>query len=139
MKASAKERKALAQALGLSGTIEQALCRESFVDYLRRAWSIIEPDTPYLHNWYIDTMAEYLVACTTGRITRLVINIPPRYMKSIAASIMWPTWVWSGHTRLSKIRGSPRCGTLACGTEGEQSKAKRCNDVFNFPRRQSRW
>jgi predicted phage terminase large subunit-like protein len=39
-------------------------------------------------------MAEYLVGCTTGQITRLVINIPPRYMKSIATSIMWPTWVW---------------------------------------------
>ena len=93
-RATAQERKALAKALALGGALERALCRESFVDYLRLAWSIIEPDTEYLHNWHIDAMAEYLVGCTTGQVTRLVINIPPRYMKSIATSIMWPTWVW---------------------------------------------
>jgi hypothetical protein len=94
MRATAKEHKALVKALELSGALERSLCRESFVDYLHLAWSIIEPDTPYLHNWHIDAMAEYLVGCTTGQITRLVINIPPRYMKSITTSIMWPTWVW---------------------------------------------
>ncbi len=31
---------------------------------------------------------------TNGEITRLLINIPPRYMKSIAVSVMWPTWEW---------------------------------------------
>lgn len=94
MKATAKERRALAQALGLRGTVERALCRKSFADYLRLAWPIIEPDMPYLLNWHIDAMLEHLVGSTTGQITRLVINIPPRYMKSITTSIMWPTWVW---------------------------------------------
>jgi hypothetical protein len=99
MKANTQERRALAKALVLGSALERALCRESFVDYLHRAWSIIEPDTPYLHNWHIDAMAEYLIACTMGQITRLVINIPPRYMKSITTSIMWPTWVWGPQGR----------------------------------------
>ena len=93
-KSVAGQRQLLAQLRALEGPLERALCSESLSAYIRLAWPIIEPDTSYLHNWHIDLMAEYLTACTDGQITRLVINIPPRYMKSIATSIMWPTWVW---------------------------------------------
>jgi predicted phage terminase large subunit-like protein len=62
--------------------------------YIRQAWPVIEPTTEYLHNWHIDAIAEYLEAVTAGQITRLLINMPPRYMKSIAVTIMWPTWEW---------------------------------------------
>lgn len=55
---------------------------------------MLEPATPYLHNWHIDAISEYLEAVTAGQITRLIINMPPRYMKSIAVSVLWPTWVW---------------------------------------------
>jgi predicted phage terminase large subunit-like protein len=39
-------------------------------------------------------MAEYLEAVTANQITRLLINVVPRYMKSIAVTVMWPTWEW---------------------------------------------
>jgi hypothetical protein len=89
----------LADLRSLESPLERALCRESLSAYIRLAWPIIEPATTYLHNWHLDLMAEYLTACTDGQITRLVINIPPRYMKSIATSIMWPTWVWGPRER----------------------------------------
>ncbi len=68
---------------------EECLC-----DYIKAAWPIIEPVTRYLHNWHIDAIAEHLEAVTNGEIRRLIINIPPRYMKSICVSVMWPTWEW---------------------------------------------
>lgn len=40
-------------------------------------------------------MADYLAAVTAGEINRLIINIPPRYMKSISVSVMWPVWTWT--------------------------------------------
>jgi predicted phage terminase large subunit-like protein len=62
--------------------------------YIRKAWPVIEPATAYLHNWHIDAISEFLEAVTAGQITRLLINMPPRYMKSICVSVMWPTWEW---------------------------------------------
>ncbi len=70
------------------------VAQRDFAEYIRQAWPVIEPATTYKHNWHIDAMAEYLTAVTQGQIQRLLINIPPRYMKSIAVSVLWPTWCW---------------------------------------------
>jgi predicted phage terminase large subunit-like protein len=53
-----------------------------------------------MHNWHIDLMCEYLDAVRLGEITRLIINIPPRYMKSNTVSVFWPCWEWTGHPEL---------------------------------------
>lgn len=59
------------------------------------AWSaIIEPGTPYVHGYHLDAMYEHLEAVTTGEIKRLIINIPPRHMKSLGVCVAWPTWAW---------------------------------------------
>ena len=63
-------------------------------EFTRQAWPIIEPATELQWNWHIDCISEYLEAVTFGEIRRLVVNIPPRHMKSISASIMWPVWSW---------------------------------------------
>lgn len=81
----------------LEDALTESLCEESLADYIRLAWPIIEPSTPYLHNWHIDLISEYLMAVTTGQIKRLIINMPPRYAKSICVSIMFPTWLWGPH------------------------------------------
>ena len=62
--------------------------------FIRQAWHVIEPGTEYLHNWHIDAICEFLQAVDAGQVTRLLINCPPRYMKSIAVSVMWPAWSW---------------------------------------------
>jgi predicted phage terminase large subunit-like protein len=63
-------------------------------EYVEQAWPIVEPSTEFLPNWHIDAIAEYLEAVTEGQITRLLINMPPRYGKSLLVSVMWPTWEW---------------------------------------------
>lgn len=74
--------------------VRAELARRSLSRYIREAWQVIEPGTEYLHNWHIDAISEYLTAVTQGQILRLLINMPPRYMKSISVSVMWPTWSW---------------------------------------------
>jgi len=39
-------------------------------------------------------MCEHLQAITEGKLANLVINIPPRFGKSITVSIAWPAWEW---------------------------------------------
>ena len=67
---------------------------QSLRSYVEQAWPVLEPDQPFLSNWHIDYLAEHLEAVTAGEITRLLINIPPRYMKSLLVSVLWPTWEW---------------------------------------------
>jgi predicted phage terminase large subunit-like protein len=51
------------------------------------------PGERYLGNWHIDAIAEHLMQCARGDIKRLIITVPPRSLKSIAASIAFPAWV----------------------------------------------
>lgn len=67
---------------------------ESLAGFIRRAWHVLEPGAPYVHGWHIDAIAEHLEAITAGQITRLLINIPPGTMKSLAVGVFWPAWEW---------------------------------------------
>jgi hypothetical protein len=64
-------------------------------DFIRQAWEVVEPATVFLNNWHIDAIADHLEAVTYGQIRRLIINIPPRCMKSLAVSVFWPAWSWT--------------------------------------------
>ena len=63
--------------------------------HIRDGWVVLEPTTPFLLNWHHELLAEYLEAVTAGQIKRLLINVPPRYSKSRAVSVFWPTWCWA--------------------------------------------
>jgi predicted phage terminase large subunit-like protein len=62
--------------------------------FSREAFGILEPSTSFVPNWHLDAMADHLEAVTSGQITNLVINIPPRHMKSLMVSVFWPVWEW---------------------------------------------
>ncbi|MGE7415457.1 phage terminase large subunit [Methylobacterium tarhaniae] len=74
---------------------------ESLAGFIRRAWPVIEPATPYVHGWHIDAIAEHLEAITDGQITRLLINVPPGTMKSLCVGVFWPAWEWGPKNRPS--------------------------------------
>lgn len=74
--------------------VRTVLAERALSEYIKQAWPIIEPGIDYMHNWHIDAISEHLEAVTKGQIQRLVINVPPRYMKSIAVTVDWPTWTW---------------------------------------------
>ena len=71
--------------------------RLSLRDYMRLAWHVVEPATPFVPGWHLDAIAEHLEAVTSGQIRRLLVNMPPRHMKSLAVSVFWPTWEWTRH------------------------------------------
>ncbi|HQK38545.1 MAG TPA: phage terminase large subunit [Flavobacterium alvei] len=73
--------------------INAELCRRSLAEFLKQAWHIIEP-SEFISNWHIEVVAEHLEAVTRKQIQNLLINIPPRMMKSILTSVMWPAWTW---------------------------------------------
>jgi hypothetical protein len=72
-----------------------AACEAKLSVFVRCAWHIVEPTTPYLHNWHIDAICEHLEAVSLGQIRRLMVNIPPRMMKSLLCTVFWPCWEWA--------------------------------------------
>ena len=64
-------------------------------NFIRLAWHQVEPARPFISGWHIAAIAEHLEAITAGKLTRLVINIPPGCMKSLTTCVFWPAWVWT--------------------------------------------
>ena len=89
-----------------------ALMRQRLSSFIQRTFVTVDPGANYLHNWHVDLIAEYLTACTNRDIKRLIINIPPRYLKSIAVSVAWPAWVL-GHNPSAKFLASSYSDKLA--------------------------
>lgn len=81
------------------GRLERAVRKEqaerSLSEFIRQAWPVIEPGTAYVDNWHIGLIAEYLQAVNLGQLRRLVVNIPPRQMKSIEVTVCYPCWTWT--------------------------------------------
>jgi predicted phage terminase large subunit-like protein len=79
-----------------------ALIRRDFYTFF--AWAFVElnPDTEFLPNWHIEAMCATLQACAEGRVTRQIINVPPRYGKSLAASVALPAFIL-GHNPSARI------------------------------------
>jgi predicted phage terminase large subunit-like protein len=64
------------------------------INFVERAWPIIEPTEPFQYNWHLDVICDHLEAITRGELKNLLINVPPGTMKSILVSVMWPAWEW---------------------------------------------
>lgn len=62
--------------------------------FIPLAWPVIEPHRPYVPGWHIDAICDHLMACKEGHIRNLIINIPPRHMKSLTVSVFFPVWMW---------------------------------------------
>ncbi len=60
---------------------------------MQKCFVTVNPGTKYLYNWHIKRIAEYLHSCENSEINRLIINIPPRYLKSFIVNVAWPAWL----------------------------------------------
>lgn len=61
--------------------------------FLRQCFATLYPDKEFLDNWHIDAIVHHLEQCVRGEMPRLVINMPPRHLKSFIASVVFPAFV----------------------------------------------
>lgn len=73
----------------------KSLAEDSFHEFVRQAWAIVEPDVEYRDNWHIGALCDHLSAVNDGKIKQLLINVPPGAMKSLLVCVFWPAWVWA--------------------------------------------
>jgi len=68
--------------------------RGGLLHFVRYFWHILEPSTKFVEGWALEAICEHLEAVTRGEINRLLINVPPGFMKSLMVDVFWPAWEW---------------------------------------------
>jgi len=79
-----------------------AILRSDLGYFAERCFCELNPQTAFLPNWHIEVIAAKLSAIARGKIQRLIINLPPRHLKSLIASIAFPAWCL-GHDPSAQI------------------------------------
>ena len=110
----------------------KALYRSNFSAFLKFAFRELNPKPPLVDTWHIDVLADHLERVAKGEITRLIINLPPRSLKSLAASIALPVWMHGRNPELKimSIAGSRElAGDFERATQ-ELLRSQRCRALF---------
>jgi predicted phage terminase large subunit-like protein len=86
----------------LSAVEYRIIVRHDLHAFMHRAFLELNPHVRFLDNWHNELIAAKLEACFRREITRLIINMPPRSLKSHAAAISFPAYVM-GHNPSAQI------------------------------------
>jgi len=70
-----------------------ALLRSDLHSFVRKVFKTVLPGSTYLPNWHIDAIVYQLMRVHHGESRRLLINQPPRSLKSICVSIAYVAWL----------------------------------------------
>ena len=70
-----------------SYTALNAILRTDFKLFYQRSFAELNPAIDYQDNWHMDAIIHVLNGVISGDIRRLIINMPPRYGKSLATTV----------------------------------------------------
>jgi hypothetical protein len=71
----------------------RAVLATDLVSFLERAFREIDPRGGLHVADYVLYLIDALQRVSEGKDTRIILNLPPRHLKSILASIVWPAWL----------------------------------------------
>lgn len=124
----------MSSALTTKAEIEKELIKRAGLhEYIKLAWPVLHPpEKPFIDNWHVQAIAEHVEAVVKGDISRLLINIPPRAMKSLTAAVFMPSWAWIKRPGTKFI--------VACfGEDLSMSSAVKTKAVLTSDWYQERW
>jgi predicted phage terminase large subunit-like protein len=102
-------------------------CRQDFVSFIRMVFDLLPHSEPFSMNWHIEALAHRLEQVRLGRIKRLIINLPPRYLKSLVTSVAFPAFVL-GHDPTKRLI------VASYGADLAVKLANDCRTLINLPR-----
>ncbi|WP_419234650.1 hypothetical protein [Rickettsia endosymbiont of Nabis limbatus] len=70
-----------------------SILRQDFPSFIFKVFNTINPGAEYYPSKHINIISDYLTAVQNGDINRLIINIPPRSLKSICVSVAWSAFL----------------------------------------------
>jgi len=62
--------------------------------FVRYFWRVLEPGREFIDGWALDAVAEHLEAVERGELPRLLITVPPGFMKSLMINVWFMCWLW---------------------------------------------
>jgi predicted phage terminase large subunit-like protein len=74
--------------------LDAAIAEKDFYEFVKLAWHVVEPGKTFRDNWHIYMICQALERVQRRELRRVIINIPPRCMKSTIISVMFPVWCW---------------------------------------------
>jgi len=80
----------------------RATLRADFYAFVQKVFETVVPGATFSQNWSTEAVAHALEKVVKGDTTRLIINIPPRNLKSICASVALPAFML-GHDPTKKV------------------------------------
>ena len=92
--------------------------KHDLMAFIERAFYELNPQTAFLHNWHIEVIATNLEQCRQGKIRRLIVNLPPRSLKSHAITVAFSAWLHA-HSPASQI---------ICASHGQDLAEKHARD-----------
>jgi len=69
-----------------------ALLRQDFMAFLHKAFETVSAGDRFLPSWHLEAIGFQLEQISNGKNTRLIVSMPPRYLKSITISVAWVAW-----------------------------------------------
>jgi predicted phage terminase large subunit-like protein len=94
------------------------ILRRDLPSFIQRSFYELNPQTRFISGLHIEMMAAKLEACRQGKIKRLIINLPPRNLKSHCTTIAFVAW-WLGHNP---------SGHVICASYGQDLSDKMARD-----------
>jgi len=83
-----------------------ALQRQSLYFFVQKAFSKLHPGVEFVRNWHIMAICKALEDVYEGRMTRLLITVPPRHLKSICTAVGFCAWALGRNPALKIITAS---------------------------------
>lgn len=81
------------------------LLRNDFYSYVQRVFYELGNEK-FIPNWHLEVLCDALERARRGEIKRLIINVPPRSLKSIVVNVAYSTWLL-GHNPKERIVSAP--------------------------------
>jgi predicted phage terminase large subunit-like protein len=70
----------------------RAMLQEHLMSFTQFAFEVIRPNVLFRPNWHLEAMTHKLSQVASGEVRRLIINVPPRNLKSLCVSVALPAW-----------------------------------------------
>ncbi len=95
-----------------------SILRTDFCSFVHKVFKEISSNDNFLDNWHIDLICSEVMKMEQGEYNKIIINIPPRNLKSIICSVALPAFLL-GH--------NPKC-RIICVSYSDDLSSKFAND-----------
>jgi predicted phage terminase large subunit-like protein len=102
------------------------ILRQDLMSFIERSFYELNPQTVFSASPHIEVLASKLEACRQGKIKRLIVNLPPRSLKSHAVSVAFPAYLL-GRDPASQII------TVSYGQDLADKHARDCRTLTGSP------